>query len=123
MIVRKIIDSTEAADNTDPEVICNLASEDMAIVYEANGGTSTNIRVTIYGRLPDASATVAVGTTDTFDTTEWVQIAQDTSLNRGQRKKFDISNGWPAIAAHFSGNAGGSQVRVWIAYNDIGEGL
>jgi len=123
MIVRKIIDSTDSADNTDPEVSCNLATDDMAIVYEAGGGSSTGMTLTIYGRLPDTSATVAVGTTDTFDTTEWVQIAQDTNLNRGQRKKFDIPHGWPAIAAHFTGNSGSSRIRVWLAYNDIGEGL
>lgn len=122
MIVKQLINTAETTDNSDPEIVCNLATDDMLICYDLTGGTSSpTIEIHIYGRMPDASATLAVGDTTTFDATEWVELYSVTGLNTGDNGAIRLSHSFPNIACYITGNARAATIRVWAAYNEMGD--
>ena len=124
MIVKQLIDTTDATDNTDPEVICNLTDENMLICYSLTGGTgSCNIQV--LGRIPakNNDNPVATGDTTALVYNQWVGLHTEVGVATDTTGQFVLSGAFPALAVRITANAGGARVRVWVAYNDAAEGL
>ena len=125
MIVKQLIDTTDAIANTDPEVICNLTDENMLITYELSGGTTGSRNIQVLGRIPakNNDNPVTTGDTAALASNEWVALHTEVGIATDTTGQFVLSGAFPAIVVRISGNAGGARVRCWVAYNDAAEGL
>ena len=122
MIVRNLIDTSDTTANSAAEIVCNIATDDMLLNYDLAGGSAAATReIRVYGRLPDASATIATGDVDAFDASEWILLAEVTGLDDGDNGQFVLDHAYPHLCCAITGNARASRIRVWAAFNEMGD--
>ena len=120
MIIKKIVDSTEASDWVDAEIDIDTSDGEFGLWVDVSGAGGSSPTIVSLGRLNTRDNIRADGSNlgDSITTSKWYSDITTGTANTFKQMDWDLIYPMDKLAIYWQTNNGSRRIRIWVVYNE-----